>query len=66
MRFDDHADADDGTRLYENRAVLVLRTRWGRVVDHENFFIDTERIAASDRALSEREPEFTVVGGTRR
>lgn len=55
VRFDDHADADDGTRLYENRAVLVLRTRWGRVVDHEDFFTDTERIAAFDRALAERE-----------
>ncbi|GAA4931126.1 SnoaL-like protein [Actinomycetospora succinea] len=54
-RFDDHADAADGTRLYENRAVLVLRTRWGRVVDHEDFFADTERIAAFDRALAERE-----------
>jgi ketosteroid isomerase-like protein len=55
VRFDDHADAEDGTRLYENRAVLVLRTRWGRVVDHEDFFADTERIAAFDRALAERE-----------
>jgi ketosteroid isomerase-like protein len=55
VRFDDHADADDGTRLYENRAVLVLRTRWGRVVDHEDFFADTERIRAFDRALAERE-----------
>jgi ketosteroid isomerase-like protein len=60
-RFDDHADADDGTRLYENRAVLVLRTRWGRVVDHEDFFTDTERIAAFDRALAERE----LVGSAR-
>ncbi|GLZ45715.1 hypothetical protein Acsp06_19000 [Actinomycetospora sp. NBRC 106375] len=55
VRFDDHADAQDGTRLYENRAVLVLRTRWGRVVDHEDFFTDTERIGAFDRALAERE-----------
>ncbi|GAA4806642.1 hypothetical protein GCM10023200_50350 [Actinomycetospora chlora] len=55
VRFDDHADAADGTRLYENRAVLVLRTRRGRVVDHEDFFADTERIGAFDRALAERE-----------
>lgn len=54
VRFDDHADAPDGTRLYENRAVLVLRTRWGRVVDQEDFFTDTERIGAFDRALTER------------
>jgi hypothetical protein len=55
VRFDDHADAADGRRLYENRAVLVLRTRWGRVVDHEDFFTDTERIGAFDRALADRE-----------
>lgn len=60
-RFDDHADAADGTRLYENRAVLVLRTRWGRVVDHEDFFTDTERIRAFDRALAERERELVSV-----
>ena len=66
VRFDDHADAEDGTRLYENRTVLVLRTRWGRVVDHEDFFTDTERIAAFDRALAEREPELAVVGSARR
>jgi len=54
VRFDDHADADYGTRLYENRAVLVLRTRWGKVVDHEDFYVDTVRLAAFDRALSER------------
>jgi hypothetical protein len=46
--------------------VLVLRTRWGRVVDHEDFFTDTERIAAFDRALAEREPELAVVGSARR
>ncbi len=52
-RFDDHADGPDGTRLYENRTVLVLRTRWGKVVDHEDFYTDTGRIAAFDRKLTE-------------
>ena len=53
-RFDDHADASDGTRLYENRAVLVLRTRWGRIVEQDDFFVDTGRIEAFDHALTER------------
>jgi ketosteroid isomerase-like protein len=53
VRFDDHADGPDGTRLYENRTVLVLRTRWAKVVDHEDFYVDTGRIQAFDRKLSE-------------
>lgn len=31
-RFDDVAKAPGGERLYQNRTVLVLTTRWGRVV----------------------------------
>ena len=53
VRFDNHADGPDGTRLYENRIALVLRTRWGKVVEHEDFFADTVRIGAFDRALTE-------------
>lgn len=53
VRFDDHADGPDGTRLYSNRTVLVMRTRWGKVVDHEDFYVDTTRIAEFDRKLSE-------------
>lgn len=51
-RFDDFADGADGARAYENRTVLVLRTRWGKIVDHEDFYVDTERIAAFDRTLT--------------
>ena len=53
VRFDDHADGTDGTRLYENQTVLVLRTRWGKVVEQEDFYLDTERIARFDRKLAE-------------
>ena len=53
VRFDDHADGPDGTRLYENRTVLVMRTRWGKVVDHEDFYVDTDRITSFDRKLTE-------------
>jgi hypothetical protein len=31
----------------------VVRTRWGRIVDHEDFYVDTTRLAAFDRKLSE-------------
>ncbi len=52
-RFDDHADAPDGTRIYENRTALVLRTRWGKIVEQDDFYADTDRIAALDRKLTE-------------
>jgi len=53
VRFDDHADAPDGTRIYENSTVLVLRTRWGKVVEQHDFYADTEAIVALDRKLAE-------------
>ncbi|MBA2513022.1 MAG: nuclear transport factor 2 family protein [Solirubrobacterales bacterium] len=53
VRFDDDADGPDGTRLYENRTVLVLRTRWGKVVEQEDFYVDTTGILAFDRKLTE-------------
>ena len=52
-RFEDHADAPNGTRIYENQTALVLRTRWGKIVEQEDFYADTERIAALDQKLSE-------------
>jgi ketosteroid isomerase-like protein len=52
-RFDDHADGPEGERLYENRTVLVLRTRWGKVVEQEDFYADTGRLTDFDRRLSE-------------
>ena len=53
VRFDDHADGPDGTRLYENSTVLMLRTRWGKVVEQWDFYRDTERITHFDRRLAE-------------
>jgi len=53
VRFDDHADAPDGTRIYENSTVLLLRTRWGKVVEQSDFFVDTGAIERFDRSLAE-------------
>jgi ketosteroid isomerase-like protein len=52
-RFDDHADAPDGTRIYDNRTVLVLRTRWGKIVEQDDFYADTAPVIALDRKLTE-------------
>jgi ketosteroid isomerase-like protein len=51
VRFDDRASGPDGEELYRNRTVLVIRTRWGRIVEHEDFYEDTERIEAFERRL---------------
>jgi ketosteroid isomerase-like protein len=53
VRFDDHADAPDGTRIYENQTVLVLRTRWGKVVEQHDFYIDAAAILDFENALQE-------------
>ena len=52
-RFDDHADAPDGTRIYENHTVLVLRTRWGKIVEQHDYYADTAAILALENALEE-------------
>lgn len=52
VRFDDHADAPDGTRLYENQTVLVLRTRFGKIVEQRDFYSDTARIVEFERKLA--------------
>jgi ketosteroid isomerase-like protein len=52
-RFDDHDDAADGTRTYENRTVLVLRTRWGKIIEQDDFYADTARITTLDQKLTE-------------
>lgn len=52
-RFDDEASAPDGRQLYENRVAMVVRTRWGKIVEHEDFYADTERIVEFERSLKE-------------
>jgi ketosteroid isomerase-like protein len=54
VRFDDHADAPDGTRIYANSTVLVLRTRWFKIVEQDDFYADTQAIVDFDRKLTER------------
>ncbi|MQA84442.1 MAG: hypothetical protein GEV03_07430 [Streptosporangiales bacterium] len=50
-RFDDHATGPDGQQLYRNRTVLLVRSRWGRIVHHEDFYEDTERIQTLETRL---------------
>ena len=50
-RFDDRATGPDGEELYANRVTIVARTRWGKIVEHEDFYEDTGRIVAFDEKL---------------
>lgn len=61
LEFSDHAhDPATGERIYANDAVLVLRTRFGRVV-REELYEDTQKVAAFDAALADR---ASRAGGT--
>jgi ketosteroid isomerase-like protein len=51
IRCHDWVSGQDGNDLYNNRAVLWVRTRWGRIVEQEDYE-DTERSAAYDALMA--------------
>lgn len=51
IEFDDWALNAHGTKVYDNRAVIVLQTRFGKVV-RERVYEDTQKVAAFDDYLS--------------
>ncbi|MGA9875270.1 MAG: nuclear transport factor 2 family protein [Solirubrobacteraceae bacterium] len=53
VRFNDYTNGPDGRQIYANRTVLVIRTRWGKIVEHEDFYEDTQRILALEQRLRE-------------
>ena len=53
-RFDDASDLPDGSHLYDNRTVLLCRTRWGRIVRQEDFYFDTVRMETLEKELAAR------------
>ena len=50
-RFDDRATGPGGEQLYANRVMMMVRTRWGRIIEHEDFYFDTSRIDAFEEKL---------------
>jgi ketosteroid isomerase-like protein len=52
-RFDDRATDPQGEEIYANRVVIVARTRWGKIVEQEDFYVDTGRILALEERLQE-------------
>jgi len=54
-RFDDRALGPDGSVIYRNRTVLLVRTKWGKIIEQEDYYEDTARIGDFDRRLREIE-----------
>jgi len=52
-RFDDRAVGPDGEELYSNQTLIWVRTRWGKVTEQRDFYLDTGRILDFDRKLTE-------------
>jgi ketosteroid isomerase-like protein len=51
VRVRDWIQGSDGDDIYTNRAVLMVRTSWGRIQSQEDYE-DSERAAALDRRLA--------------
>lgn len=52
-RFDDHATGPDGEELYSNQTMILVKTRWGKVYEQRDFYVDTGRMIDFDRRLDE-------------
>jgi ketosteroid isomerase-like protein len=52
-RVDNHATGPAGEELYSNRLVVLIRTRWGKIVRHEDFYEDTARLETLEHRLRE-------------
>lgn len=53
-RFDDEARGPEGELVYSNEVVVVARTRWGKIVEQQDFYRDTARMEALERHLQEQ------------
>ncbi len=53
VRFDDEASGPGGEQLYSNRVVVLARTRWGKIVEQEDFYVDTVRMSSLEQRLQE-------------
>lgn len=58
-------DSDGGPDVYNNRAIALLETRWGRLLSWEDYE-DTERVAAWDRTTALEKGTATLEKGTAR
>jgi ketosteroid isomerase-like protein len=52
-RFDDRSTGPDGQELYSNQTMIMVRTRWGKVTEQRDFYVDTTSMIDFDRRLTE-------------
>ncbi len=53
-RFDDRSVTDEGEELYSNQTMIMVRTRWGKVTEQRDFYVDTGRILDFEQKLIDR------------
>ncbi len=51
VRFTTHVIAPNGAVRHRSRTILQVRTRWGRIVEQEDFYENTARAEAFDARL---------------
>jgi ketosteroid isomerase-like protein len=51
VHFTDHLTTPAGERVYENRGVLYVRSKWGKVTAQDDF-LDTQAVAELDSRLA--------------
>jgi ketosteroid isomerase-like protein len=59
VRCHDWIPGDHGGDVYDNRAVMWVQTRWGRIVEHEDYE-DTQRTTAYDDHLARQVASSTA------
>ncbi len=52
-QFDDRSVGADGEELYSNQTMIMVRTRWGKVTEQRDFYVDTGRILEFEKKLTE-------------
>jgi ketosteroid isomerase-like protein len=50
-RFDDEARGVDGELVYSNEVLIVIKTRWGKIVEQDDFYRDTSKMEVLERHL---------------
>jgi len=52
-RFDDRSVGPDGQELYKNQTMIMVRTKWGKVTEQQDFYVDTGRMLDFEAKLTE-------------
>ncbi len=65
-RFDDRSVDPEGAELYSNQTMIMVKTRWGKVTEQRDFYLDTGRILEFEEKLTALGIDPAKKGGTSR